>query len=193
MEVIVRLHLGIFSTVVIAAAVIGATALSPVNARDRSTPGAATVHHWSCPSTGWVPMDSTTDYSIENVHRMVNSPNGSGYMACVPDLPDRAVVTKVQFSINDVSIVSELRYCALLRQDLTVAGFDQYQEVAQIDPTGPAATPGALRRADSSIQNARVDQGRYGYWLQCQFHYGQNALFDPGIALFGATISYTGG
>jgi hypothetical protein len=120
---------------------------------------------------------------------------GSGFFICDAGLPDRAVVTKVQFTVLDSYSGNDpgegqVRYCGLLRQDLRASTAGQYQELAAVPATGPAATPGKVRLSDTII-NATVDTSRFAYWLQCQLTNDGDPLGDAVyLGLYGATVTY---
>jgi hypothetical protein len=114
------------------------------------------------------------------------SSNG-GTFVCDPGLPARAVVTMVQFTLLDDVKTAEIRDCALLRSGLTVATASTAQQLASVPGTGVAAAPGIVRKSDSSIDFATVDNARYAYWLKCEITSDNNQQ----TGIFGADVIYT--
>ncbi len=115
---------------------------------------------------------------------------------CDPGLPNRALVTKVQFTVSDTSVNWDIRNCGLFRTGLTPSTAGTVQELALVSPTGLAATPGTVRKTDSSIKHAIVDNTSWAYELQCQIDY----LFNPDLpppsssktsGIFGADVIYS--
>jgi hypothetical protein len=110
---------------------------------------------------------------------------GDGFMTCDPGLPNRALVTKVQFTVFDDDINASVRYCALVRVALGVTTAGNYVVMAEVPSTGNAETPGLVRPSATLIADPMVDHKRFGYFLQCQLD-----GFAP-VGLYGANVIYT--
>ncbi len=95
----------------------------------------------------------------------------------------------VRFTLYDNSDLINIAYCALVRGSLGT-GTGDAQAMAVIDQTGMAATPGSVRRSDTTIVHATVDQAAYGYWLQCQIIYADTLVATDENGIIGATVTY---
>lgn len=162
-----------------------AVAGSPVR-RAAPLAGTSQIRSVSCHAFDFRPVDGSTGYDYAGEKRIRVGTSGSGFFTCSPGLPDRAVVTKVQFSIWDGSGSSQVRFCGLYRSGLTSLTADSYQELAALPGTGLAQAPGFARLTDTSIKNAAVDTTRFAYWLQCNLEQAGQSL-----GLFGADVVYT--
>jgi hypothetical protein len=163
----------------------GAMIGGPLTARAGALTGSVQSRTASCHAFGFHPLDSATgyDYGGEMLFRI--GTGGNGFFACDPSLPDRAIVTKVQFSVSDATETGQVKFCGLYRSAL-INGFSHADELAAMDPTGIPDEPGFQRLRDASIQNATVDNKTFGYWLQCSLDQGGASL-----GLFGADVIYT--
>ena len=114
-----------------------------------------------------------------------------GYFLCDPALPNKAVVTKVQFTLIDQSAFAEVRFCALFRSPLaTGLSDDEPQLMAQVPATGTDFNSGLVRKGTTAISNAAIDNSRWAYWLQCQISFPDGSVSDrAGIA--GVSVTYT--
>src|SRR4029079_3664876 len=101
------------------------------------------------------------------------------------------VVKQVRFTVKDIHDISEVRYCALIRTPLAVAGVVQAMAVMQ--STGVAAHPGIIRLSDASIAFATVDNANFGYSLQCQIYFDPSVIAVGGAytGIIGASVIYT--
>ncbi len=113
---------------------------------------------------------------------------GSGFFVCDPGLPDRAVVTRVQFTLRDPDPHADIRFCGLYRGGLTPDNAGTVQELASVTHTGLSDTPGTVRKTDSSIKHATVDTTSWGYELQCQIDEGEPAAEPDTAGIFGADV-----
>jgi hypothetical protein len=174
--------------------VAGALLVGPVMAL--SAPGAAPAgsvqtRRTSCAAADFHPVDTRLLTKVRDGYVMRGFSDGDGFVTCMPDLPDGAVVTNVDFTYIDTDPGTDLRYCGLFRSDLRAGSAGAFQELAQLPPSG-IATSVPVRRSDMTIKNATVNQGRYGYWLQCLLE-GQGNAEDgvsPDNGLYGATVTY---
>jgi hypothetical protein len=140
----------------------------------------------SCHAFEFLPVDSATDSDYANAKRIRAGAGGSGFFICDPRLPDRAVVTKVQFSIWDGSGSSEVKFCGLYRSGLGASTFDTIEELASMPGTGIAQAPGFARLTDTTILNATVNDRSFAYELQCNLPQAGQSL-----GLFGADVFFT--
>ena len=97
----------------------------------------------------------------------------------------------VRFTLKDAYDRIEVRFCALIRTSLAVAG--AVQAMAVMPSTGLAAEPGIIRLGDSSIDFSAVDNGNYAYSLQCQiaFKEGLRSLGGAYAGIIGAEVTYS--
>jgi hypothetical protein len=173
-------------TVSIASAFAGVVATSVFSATAASSATGPQTRSVSCHAFGFTPLDTATGSDFFSAKRYRTGTEGSGFFVCNPGLPNRAVVTKVQFSIWDGSGSSEVKYCGLYRSGLAAASSEDILELAALGPTGIAEAPGFARLTDTSIKNATVNTNNYAYWLQCNL--GQ---FGQSLGLYGADVYYT--
>ena len=178
-------------TLVAVAILVGASLVQPVAAQfagRAATPAALQTRVASCQGLNFHPIDNLTPYSYTG-SELFQSHYGDGFFLCDPKLPDRAVVTKVQFTLRDADFVGEVRYCALYRSGLTVANATTEGVVATVPTTGYDVAPGIVRKSTSSIAFPVVDNASWAYYLQCQIH-----ITDPTgyqlIGIYGADVVY---
>jgi hypothetical protein len=158
------------------------------------TPAAATTHTrvTSCAGLDFHPITSDTSYDWDGggVWRKPDSGDQrDGFFLCDPQLPDKAVVTRLRFTVVDDTLRAQVRFCALYRQAITVSGAnDPAQLMANAGGTDMAGRPGVVRLNTSTIHRATIDHASYGYYLQCQIN------FQPGFAaetqIIGADVTY---
>jgi hypothetical protein len=173
-------------TVSIASALAAGVATSSSAA---TAPSAATVTQTrsvSCHAFDFAPLDTATGSDYASTKRYRTGATGSGFFVCNPGLPNRAVVTKVQFSIWDGSGSSEVAFCGLYRSGLAEAGSEAIQELAALPATGIAGAPGFARLTDTSILNATINNTAFAYWLQCNLGQAGQSL-----GLYGADVAFT--
>lgn len=169
-----------------ASAFAAGVATSSFAASAASQASATQTRSVSCSAFGFVPVDSATGSDYFNSKRIRAGTSGSGFFVCNPGLPDRAVVTRVDFSIWDGSGSSQVKFCGLYRSGLggaTVA--ETVQELAALPATGIAQAPGFARLTDTSILNSTVNTRSYGYWLQCNLEQAGQSL-----GVYGADVYY---
>lgn len=142
---------------------------------------------FSCPGLDFVPWVSKTEFFANGLTR---SSYDTDFYFCNAALPNKAVVTKVQFTLFDASAYHEFRYCTLTRVGLKPAQAATYWNLAEVPPTGVAAAPGYVRLTDSTISTPTIDNSNFAYWLQCQFNMDPTAVRDR-LGLVGADIVYT--
>lgn len=145
----------------------------------------------SCSGLDFHPVDSRTQYSFDGRWLFKSTFKTDGWFFCPADLPDRAVVKKVSFTLRDVSDAESLRYCALVRISL-VATDGRFEAMASVAETGMAATPGDVRRSDTSIQTPTVDNTKWAYSYQCQIVYGSiEETSDAQAGIGGASVTFS--
>ena len=149
-----------------------------------SAPAATTqVRITSCAGMNFRPIDSATGYTWTG-RRLERGNGGDGWFLCDPQLPHRAVVTKVRFTVYDSSSLNEVRYCALVRHGLAAANSEPVA-IAGVAATGVGAEPGSIRLTDTSILTPTIDNGNFAYWLQCLITGGASLT-----GLIGADVTY---
>ena len=173
-----------------AGAALGATLLGPVAARVAPAPAVTTyTRSASCAGYDFRPLDSATIGSRDGTIVYWVS-GGDGFFVCDPNLPNGAVVTKVQFTLDDTSGDAEVRQCGLDRVDLRKPTGGAVQVLASVAGTGVAALPGTARPTTTTIHHPTVDNTNYAYWLQCGFsavgYVGGYAV----LGIYGATVIY---
>ena len=174
---------------------IGALCVTPVAAGSRQAKAqAASVYtrSVSCSSLNFHPHDSVTtfDYSGAELYRTDNNV-GSGFFICDPNLPNKAVVTKVQFTLmNNSAEGADIRYCALVRSGLKAAKARAIDVMAQVPTLGPQAGPTVIRLTNSTIQFATIDTRDHAYWLQCKINGRTANLAHDNLGIYGADVTY---
>jgi len=169
-------------------AILGAVLLGPGDATALTT----YTRSVSCSGFNFNPIDAITQKAWHPTERYLyrtGSAAGDGYFLCDPALPNKAVVTRVRFTLFDSTDLTEIRYCALFRGSLGVTyPSPAPNEIAQVPTTGHAASPGKIRLQDTSINFATIDNAQYAYWLQCQI-YGDPRDYDE-VGLYGVEVTF---
>lgn len=145
----------------------------------------------SCAGLDFRPIDSRTTFAWEDRVLFRRTRDGDGWFFCTANLPHRAVVNRVRFTVKDSYEDIEVRYCALIRTPLALTG--AIQVLGMVGATGLDASPGIVRRTDTSISFATIDNLNYAYSLQCQIAFGEH-LAGIGTALagiIGADVTFT--
>lgn len=145
----------------------------------------------SCTGLNFHPVDSKTGYGYYGTGLMRTTDegyDGSGMFACDPGLPNKAIVTKVQFTLFDTNAGGAVESCGLYRNGLEVAAATSSQAVATVTSTGVDAFPGFVRRTTTTISNATIDNSRYAYWLQCRI--STHPYYDYELRIHGANVIY---
>ena len=151
------------------------------------TPTALHTGTVSCGTTGFVPDDSGSGYTIGSGHWMYWTGGGSSHFACPVTLPNKAVVTKVQFTVADFDATRQMSGCRLARRSLSASTAADIDVLAAVHATGISAQPGSVRLTDSTIHHATVNNTGYWYTLECVVGFGAQ------VGLYGASITYTTG
>jgi len=139
----------------------------------------------SCHGYDFVPLDA---FSMNAAGYDGTARTGWGWYGCHLDLPNRSVVTRVRFSLYDNSSTARIDYCSLWRSPLAASAAHQPQAMADVAFADYVETPGNVRPADTTIQNATIDNLNYVYRLQCE-------IADPDsqkhTGIYGADVTYT--
>ena len=171
------------------ALVVGGLLLAPQGGRvtDASSVAPAALHTGavSCGETGFVPDDSETAYTIGSGHWRYWQGGGSSRFSCGVTLPNKAVVTRVQFTLADFDATREVSGCRLARRSLAPSTAANIQILASVHATGISANLGTVRLTDSSIAHATVSNTAYWYTLECDLGFG------PNVGIYGGSVSYT--
>jgi hypothetical protein len=165
---------------------IAATSVSPNATQTRSV---------SCQAMNFHPIEAGTGFRIKGATLLTrwdaapNTDDNAGFFACDPHPPDRAVVTKVRFTLKDITSAARVSYCGLNRSSLKPGSAGTFQTLAQVSTTGMAAAPGIVRKSDSSIAHATIDTTDWAYWLQCRIEF-EAASGTDAAGIYGASIDY---
>ena len=177
--------------------ILGATLVAPVIAQgtgvDSVAPAAIHTRTASCHGLNFHPIDDATGYDHEvasGIYVYRKNSAGSGFFTCDPGLPNKAVVTRVRFTVLDNTDEAEVLNCALVRNGLGVTTATTYHVLAAVLNTGQGATPGIVRRSTTSIAHATIDQAKWAYFFQCQLTYDPDHP-DNRHGLYGADVTYT--
>jgi len=176
----------LFPAISIALAFVAVVAISSFAPTAASSARAAQTRSISCHAFNFTPVDTETGSDYASTKRYRIGTGGSGFFVCNPGLPNRSVVTRVQFSIWDGSGSSQVQFCGLYRSGLAESSSETVQELAALSATGIAQAPGFARLTDTSIQNATVNTNNFAYWLQCNLGQAGQSL-----GLYGADVYYT--
>ena len=171
---------------------LGASVVTPTFADQAVAQAAVQTRALSCAGFNFHPIDSRTAFRWSGRVLFRSNNQGDGWFLCSAQLPHKAVVKQVRFTVKDAFDKIDVRYCALVRVPLSPTG-QQIQVLAVMSSTGVAAKPGIVRLSDTSIDFATVDNANYTYYLQCQIY------FDPTVAaiggayagIIGADVTYT--
>lgn len=156
------------------------------------TPAATQTRVTSCSGLDFHPIASQTGFNWSGGGLYRTDTNGShyGFFLCEPQLPNKATVTRVRFTVRDGDTVGQIRYCSLYRQGITTSSADDDSQImADAGDTDMAGTPGYVRLSDSSIAHATVDHANYVYWLQCQINFSAGNSTSA-VQIFGADVTY---
>jgi len=139
----------------------------------------------SCSGFGFLPITSTDTYQSSGTQRT----GSDGYFVCPVDLPHKAVVTRVRFTLRDQHPSGGVDDCALVRGGLTVATAASAQVMAKVpDTVGNETTnPGIQRMTDTTINFATVDNTNFHYYLQCFIAAGGGQLL---VGVYGADVTF---
>jgi hypothetical protein len=126
---------------------------------DRAVAQSAQTRVVSCAGFDFDPIQSDTAYRWTGRVLYRASKEGDGWFMCAANLPHRAVVKQVRFTLLDDTNVVSVNYCGLIRTPLGLTG--AIQALAMVPHTGLDAMPGTVRRSDTSIAFATVDNWNY--------------------------------
>jgi hypothetical protein len=137
----------------------------------------------SCHGFGFEPVNDSIGYETNGTRRV---PRTYGYFVCAVDLPHKAVVTRVRFTLYDTAPVGALiRNCGLVRSGLTSATSATAQVLAAVPSTTGA--PGVIRLEDTTINYATVDNMNYVYYVHCEID--AYDYFNQ-LGIYGADITF---
>lgn len=167
--------------------VVGSLVVQGTVAREApaADPAATSTRWLSCVGMGFFPHDSSVPYG-SNAAFYRDGPGG--YYHCAIQVPDRATITQVRFTVFDTRDTGPTGpgYLGRVRLDGTSA---QPTALSNLLSTTAAGTPGRKVLTDSTITNGLVDNQRYAYWLECYIPSVLLATGDAGI--FGGGRSAT--
>jgi hypothetical protein len=177
---------------ILAGLLLGATFGASATAAVRPTVTAYT-RAASCAGLDFYPARS--DQSYDNVGALRTaweasvSQSGSGVFRCDPRVPDRAVVTRVEFTLADSGQpgqgnVSGVQACHMSRSALGSSTAGNYQIMASVPGTTPGI--GSERIVTTSIAHATINNAAFGYWLECYVVWPNKTN-----GIYGADVVYT--
>jgi hypothetical protein len=178
------------SLLLLAGCLLGLALGGPGAALSRTIrPAAMQTRIFTCTGLSFKPLVSSQTYNFLGFMLYTSS---TGFFVCNAALPNKAVVTKVEFTLRDFYSDEELRYCALVRSGMTPATVDHSDLLAELPTTGRTAAPGNVRLKTSAINFASVDNANFAYLLQCQFHYGSTAAAGDEVGPSGGNFTSAG-
>jgi hypothetical protein len=177
---------------VVLGAVIGAGATPTIaSALHATAPAVTQSRSLSCQGRNFHPLDDTVTYTMYGNASVQTSFGGTSPVPFVCDvsLPNKALVTKVQFTAIAKSLTSAtLDQCGLFRSGLSTT------TAATTEPLGVLPTissnAGLVRRTTTTIAHATVDSGNYAYWLQCVIGPSTSQAHDL-VGIYGADVVYS--
>jgi hypothetical protein len=148
-------------------------------------PQAATTRWASCPMMGFIPETSSSAYlSASDFSRRGDT--GVHYH-CAVELPDRATITGVRFTVLDTRDTGRTGPCYLGRVTLTGTSAAPVA-ISSLKSTSVAGASGRKILSTTTISHGVVDNSRYGYWFDCEVPAVFLATGYAGI--YGAAVSY---
>lgn len=141
----------------------------------------------NCPGYGFYPPESGVNYASRHTMRYMSQDvaGGNGHFRCDPRLPDGAVVTKVRFTVFDLTEFAEVKNCGLFRMGLRTSSVNLVRTLAWVPATELAGMPDIVRLTTTSIDRPTIQNARFAYYLQCQL-----SGTGPDIGIFGANVTY---
>jgi hypothetical protein len=149
------------------------------------TPAALHTGAVSCGATGFVPDDSDVTYTLGSGHWRYLTGSSIAHFSCEVSLPNKAVVTRVRFTLADFDATAQVSGCRLDRRSLATSTAANAEVLAAVHATGTSAQPGSVQLTDSTIAHATISNTGYWYTLECALGAG------PNVGIYGASISYT--
>jgi hypothetical protein len=178
------------AVMVVLGAVIGAGATPAIAALHGPGATVTQTRSFSCPGRNFHPVDSGINYAMtgNEIVQSVGDSNGAWPFVCQVDLPNNALVTKVQFTVLANSLTgATLDDCGLFRSGLATTTAQTTQPIGVLATIGSNA--GLVRRTTTTISHATVDTMNYAYWLQCVMGVTSSYAHDN-VGIFGADIVY---
>ncbi len=166
---------------------VAAGPVSPNATQERSVSCQAMNFHTIDGQTGFRILDGTL---LVRIDPNDNNQRNQGFFVCDPHLPDRALVTRVRFTLKDDSPYARLQYCGLDRSSLKPGSAGTFQTLAQVTTTGMTPTPGIVRKSDSSVAHATIDTTDWAYWLQCRIEFDGGLIGTESTGIYGADVIY---
>jgi hypothetical protein len=171
----------LLAAIVVIAATMTTNPAAPVSSATYYTRAA------SCHGFNFFPNTSAINYTWASAARVATSVETSLFV-CDPNLPHKAIVTKVQFTLQDGSSAGNLQNCALVRSSLVPTSAGGFEVMASVPATSYLLAPGNIRLTTSTISYATVDLANHAYYVQCEVFIlgGPNSQ----VGIFGADIIY---
>jgi hypothetical protein len=181
-------------SVLIVAGLMATTVLATSGSREKGAVNSSATlqtRYASCNGLNFHPVESTTKFGYAQsptTYLFRDDNASSGFFVCDPALPHGATVTKVQFTVRDITDVSEVKYCSLVREGSAASTSYAVQPMAEAGGTGISEKPGITRLSDQTIAYATVDNAAWTYELQCAIRF--SGIVDHSAGIIGATITY---
>lgn len=173
----------VLAGVLIGGALVALPVVARTGASGTPAPAAGTTAYmraWSCVGRDFQALRNDQAYEFYGSMRV-----GDGYFQCHADLPHRAVVTRVRFTLDDASPY-EVSQCLLRRVSLAQATAGTELVMAAVSGTGGSATPGIVRKSTTSITGGTVDRLNYAYDAECYL-----PDLDYQLGIVGVDVTYT--
>ena len=178
------------AAMVLLGAVIGAGATPAIAGLHGSAATTTQARSTSCQGRNFHPTDSEVAF-IMNGNEMtqsVGTGNVSVPFVCDVSLPNKALVTMVQFTLLVNSLTgTSVSNCGLFRSGLTTATVSTTQTIGVLPAIGSQA--GLTRRSTATIAHGTVDTTNWAYWLQCVIPVTDNFAHNN-VGIYGADVIY---
>ncbi len=146
----------------------------------------------SCAGYDFHPIDNRTQEAWKGRVKYRRTSDGDGWFLCNANLPNRALVTKVRFTLMDDDDLQEVKYCGLIRTPLATTGATKVLALAG-SGTGVPEKPGVKRYSTTEIENPTVANAAYAYSFQCAIliHPSRPQPGEAAAGIIGADVTYT--
>ena len=156
--------------------VVNATKLDGLDSTQFVRSDEANPGRFVCPGVAFQPKADGTDYTSNGHVRLLVT--GPAYFECPVLLPDGATITKFEAGVYDANAGAGIE-CALYRGHHFTSGAPAQLAQAVTDGVG-----GDLTITDTTISNAIVANGTYGYYAECY-------LGAAAMKIMGVIVEYT--
>jgi hypothetical protein len=168
--------------------VLGAALVGPVMAGHgtKASAAATQARAVSCHAFDFHPLSSGIAFEVtDDAYIWKKSPESATF-ACGIELPQRAIVTKVQFTVWDDDDEDRLDDCSLRESGLPAISAAGIHTIAEVVTPSDNQMPGTVRVSTTDIDNGTINNIAWAYYLQCTFV--GNGLGSVGI--YGADVQF---